>query len=75
MHALRQYVNISIIQGEEDKLWSVVEQEVKNLDNGPSALTFKTKNKKKQVGLCFDALIRTIDHLRTHNHYNFKATD
>ena len=50
VHALQQYVNISIVQGEEDRLWKVVEHEVKNLDCGQSALVYmKTKNKKKQV--------------------------
>jgi regulatory protein YycI of two-component signal transduction system YycFG len=50
VHTLQQYVSTSITQGEEDRLWQVVEHEVKRLHGGQSALTYmKTKNKKKQV--------------------------
>jgi hypothetical protein len=43
-------MSTSITQVEEDRLWQVVEHEVKRLHGGQSALTnMKTKNKKKQV--------------------------
>ena len=50
VHALQQYVNASIIHGEADKLWQVVELEVKSLDACQSSIAYtKTKSKKKQV--------------------------
>ena len=43
-------MNAVILTGEDDKLWQVVEQEVKSLDGNQSALAYmKTRNKKKQV--------------------------
>ena len=50
VYALRQYVNAVILTGEDDKLWQIVEQEVKSLDGNQSALAYmKTRTKKKQV--------------------------
>ena len=50
VYALRQYVNAVILTGEDDKLWLVIEQEVKSLDGNQSVLAhMKPRNKKKQV--------------------------
>ena len=50
VHALQQYVSASIIQGEEDRLWQIVEHEVKSLEGGHSTLAYmKIKTRKKQV--------------------------